>query len=154
MPDIDVTDVLASFSIADQEFEVVRRFETVNQYGESILREERIPQLLGSVQPTGDNSLTREEGYSAQANTIRVITTYRLNGLVKLGVETIQPDLVFWKGGYYLVKSTNDYTQFGAGFVEADCIAFAYVPPGSSPREPAVGKLDFSQSGNSGLGGH
>ncbi len=42
-----------------------------------------------------------------------------------------QPDIVKWKGDCFLVKSVDDYTQYGAGMVIAECVSqdFDDAPP-------------------------
>lgn len=128
MPSIDVTDVLVSLGIACQEFSVVRRQETVNQYGESVKTEVAMGPFIGAVQPIGERSLLREEMYSTATNGITVWSTFPLNNVAREADGTkYQPDLVYWKGDYYIVRSQDDWTQFGAGFTKVECIGFDYV---------------------------
>lgn len=128
MPDIDVTDVLISLGVADQEFSVVRRVETVNTYGESVQTDTVLGPYAGAVQPLGDRSLFREETFSTGKNGISVwspVTLY--NAARAADGTTYQPDLVLWKGDYYLVRGVDDWTQFGQGYVRADCVGYDYV---------------------------
>lgn len=149
-PDIDVSDVILNSVVAGETFTVVRRQEIVNAYGESVLTESRVD-AIGSIQPTGDNSMTREDAYTLQANSIRVITSFLLRGAGQSGGLKYQPDLVFWNDGYYIAKSESDYSHYGRGQVEVDMISFNYQPPGPTPLPPAVGTMDFSVPPNSGL---
>lgn len=152
MPDIDVTEILSDSDIAGVPFVVVRREEVVNVHGESELVETRID-AVGSVQPTGDNSLVREEAYQTQAKTLKVVTTFLLRGESKAAGRSYQPDLVLWQGDYYLVRTVEDYSQYGAGMVDAECTSVDHVDDAPIAKPRAIGMLDFSNSGNSGLGG-
>lgn len=154
MAEIDVTDVLIDSDVAGDAFTVIRRLEVVSQYGLSSSRLKHIPGVLGSVQPTGDNSLIREDAYDAQAKTLKIITSFRLRGVSQsAGPSSYKPDRVLWNGDYYEVRVVDDWTLFGGGMVEAECVQVTYVgtPPGQ--LLPYVGKLDFSQIANSGLAG-
>lgn len=134
MPDIDVTDVLVSLDIACQSFGVVRRTETVNNFGESVKGAQVFDGLFGACQPLGDNSLLREEQYTTGKNGLTVWSNFRMFNASRtlLGV-TYQPDLILFDGNYYIVRLLNEWTQWGAGFTMAECIGFDYVqtPPNS-----------------------
>jgi len=149
VPEIDVTDVLIGSDIAATGFTVVRRLEIVNNFGESTVQTITLP-ATGSIQPSGEQGLMREEGYDAQAKSVKVITTFRLRGVSRSVAGTrYKPDLVFWNGDYYEVKSLEDYSQFGGGLVEAECTSIDYVdlPPAELP--PYAARLDFSKPNNS-----
>ncbi len=121
MPALDVSEVLNDPDIAGDAFTVLRRTQTVNNYGEGGVATQTLP-AFGSVQPTGDNSLVREEAYQVQANSITVYTTFPLRGPGKDAQgNSYQPDVVVWQGNHYLVKVVNDWSSFGTGFVQADC---------------------------------
>lgn len=154
MPLIDVTQVLLDPVVAGEAFEVVRREEVVNAYGESVLTTIRLP-ATGSVQPTGANSLTRLDAFQTQAKTLRVITTFRLRGASKerASGDSYQPDLVYWRGDYFIVTELEDFTQYGAGMVQANCTSTDFVDDAPYQLAPQVGRLDFSQANNSGLAG-
>lgn len=134
MPDIDVNDVLISLDIANQTFSVVRRQETVNNFGESVKGAEVLGPFNGSCQPLGDNSLLREEAFTTGKNGLTVWTAFRLFSASRtVGNVTYQPDLVLYDGNYYLVRLLNEWTQWGAGFTQVECVGFDYVqtPPNS-----------------------
>ena len=92
MPEIDVTDVLLDADVAGQSFTVLRRQEQVDQYGISSTIILTINDVLGSVQPTSDNSLIREDAYDAQAKTLKVITSFRLRGVATSAGQNYKPD--------------------------------------------------------------
>ena len=129
MASIDVTGVLASLNIANQQFSVVQRSETLD-HGRSVISNVVVPNLRGAVQPLGDNSLLREEQYSTSNNGITVWTKFRLNAVsVTIAGVKRQPDLILWGGAYYEVKILDDWTDFGPGYTKAECIMINYVPP-------------------------
>ena len=133
MSTIDVTSVLFDTDIAGQQFQVVRRQQVVNTYGETILAVASPVDVIGSITPTGGtlfaqgNSLIRTEAYTTQSKTIKVITTYRLRGPGKDSGNLYQPDIILWNGDSYVVTTLNEYTAFGVGFVEVDCISIDYT---------------------------
>lgn len=142
--DIDVTDVLQSIHIAGTRFSVLRRVEAISDLGIASYTWKTFTDVIGSVQPTSDQSLVREEGYGVSAKTLKVITPFRLHCIAKDESGTnSQPDIVVWKGDYYLVKSVDDYTQYGAGFVEAECssIDASEIEPGALITVKGSGQL-------------
>jgi len=155
MPDIDVSDLLFDSDIAGESFIVIRRQEIVGDNGVSVLTATSLPlpgdaPIVGSITPTGDNSLVRQEAYQTQANTILVITPFRLRGPSKdSGGASFQPDVVVWNGNHFVVKTLNEWTSFGAGFVEAECssIDLIELAPGETPPGEGNG-LDFSRDDN------
>lgn len=127
MPSIDVTEVLLSPDIAGDTFTVIRRTETVNGFGETTISTATLTGV-GSVQATGDQSLARMEAFETQNDSIRVITPFRLRGAGKDNSGAIfQPDIVLYQGTHFIVRSINDYTAFGSGFVDAECIGIDFV---------------------------
>ena len=111
----------------------------------------QIPNVLGSVQPTGDNSLLREEAYDAKAKTLKIITTFRLRGPSTSVGDNYKPDQILWGGDTYEVRTAEDFAQFGAGMIEAECVQITFLGQPPSYLSPYVGKLDFSQGALSGM---
>lgn len=128
MPDIDVTDLLSDPDIAGDEFTVKRRQETVNTFGRSVVA--TVPlDACGPVFPAGDNSLIRQDAFDAEANTITVVTEFRLRGPSKSGGLQFKADLVEWprqSGNHYIVRTTNDFSRYGAGMIEAECTSIDF----------------------------
>lgn len=132
MPEIDVTEVLLDSDIAGESFVVIRRTELVNIFGERTNPYGNKRELaIGSVTPTGENSLVREEGFQTQTKTIKVITPTLLRGTAKYAGQKFDPDIVLWRGDYYVVRTVEDYSQYGVGMIEAECSSTDYVeqPP-------------------------
>lgn len=134
MSDIDVTDVLLGSDIAGIVFDVVRRKEVVNDYGESTVVETTFPNIVGSVVPLGKNSLLRAEAMDSQEKTIRVVTPFRLRGASKdQAGDTWKPDVVVWNNDRFIVVTVDDYTAYGVGMVEAECSSMDFL--GDPPKE-------------------
>lgn len=153
MPEIDVSEVLLDGLVAGEGFWVFRRAQSVSTHGRTEVKGKGawLP-AVGSVQPTGDNSMVREEAFQTQSKTLEVITSFRLRGVSQEGEQQYQPDLVFWLGDYYMVKVINDYSQYGAGMIEAECSSIDRNDrPPSPPPSPTPGQADFSRAANSGL---
>lgn len=129
MPWLDASEIVLDGDIAGEVITVLRRSQTVNDFGEGQIAV-TILSAIGSVVPVGSNSLAREEAYQTSGKAIRVITSFRLRNASETADGSLwQPDLVQWKGGNYLVKSLDDYSQYGAGLIVAECVLFDFVPP-------------------------
>ena len=152
MPEIDVNDIVSDPFIAGEGFWVYRRLETVSSHGRVELRGSWLP-AEGSITPTGDNSLVRQEAFQTQANTIQVVTNFRLRGPSRTSKgKSYQPDLVYWESDFYVVSNLEDYSKYGAGIMVAECTSIQLtdqpppLPPGAIP-----GAADFSKPRNSGI---
>jgi hypothetical protein len=128
MPLIDLNDVLVSMDIACQTFDVIRREEVVGSNGRATITETVISDVVGAVQPLGDNSLLREEAFAAQKNGVEVWTQTRLYAVGRVGTKKYQPDIIrLANGNTYEVKILDGWNEFGRGFSHAHCEAFDYV---------------------------
>ena len=150
MPYLDVTEVLSDPDLADV-FEVVRRQAVVNSHGELVpVIVQRFPAVTGVCTPTGNNSLVRADAYQSQMNSLQVLTTFRIRSASKDADGIMwMPDLVRYRGDTFVVKSLNDFAQFGPGFVQAECIEIEWNDA-PVPEEGPASSLDFSQASNSG----
>jgi signal peptidase I len=116
MPTLDVTDILFDPDFCDDSLTVKRRVTSVDEDG--------FPTTVDTVTPfsavvTVDRSVEAQLRMSGQTvtGTILVITTERL-----IAGETGRiGDIVTYQNREYLVKSVDDYTAYGAGFVQAHC---------------------------------
>lgn len=120
MPMIDISVALTSVMLVDR-FTVLRRAETVNQFGESTVTTSMITPCYGTVQSAGANDLQRLPDDQRQGKHISIVTKFMLRG------ETTgyQPDIVRWpisNGGVnadsFVVVSVDDYSQHGPGFLQ------------------------------------
>jgi hypothetical protein len=130
-PLLDVTEVITDPNFAD-DFQVIRRVQDVDDHGEPFVRVITTYNSIGVCTPSGDQSLVRADAYEAQSNALQVITKFRLRGAAVDNGTGFLPDLVVWQKGSYVVKSVDDYSRFGAGFVVAGCILQDYIPMVSS----------------------
>lgn len=131
MPDIDVTDVLLDSEVAGEEFTYTRRPETVTPAGRGV-RATQVYPAFGSIQPVEDNSMMRTEDFDAAANTIQIVTITRLRGASQdQGGNQFAPDIVTWKGNEYVVKTVEDFSQYGAGYILAVATSEDFVDQAS-----------------------
>lgn len=107
-------------------FQVVRRAEAIDNFGRSSTTQV-IATALGTIYPTGDNRLVRQEDYQRGAKTLTLVTTYRL----QQAAPGYQPDVVLFRGNQFVVTSVEDFSQYGAGFVVAECSSMLSIdaPP-------------------------
>jgi hypothetical protein len=130
VPEIDVSDILLDPEIAGEELTILRRPDATGTNGVDVITETEItPKPVGSVRPTGGNSLVREDAYQQQAKSIRVITNFRLRGVARDGAQNYQPDIVVWGGSRFVVQTVEDYSRYGAGMIQADCMSQNFVDP-------------------------
>jgi len=129
MPDIDVSDLCDDPDIAGESFTVVRRQQVMQQNGVPSTATTNFS-ATGSITPTGNNSLVRQEAFSTQSNTVRVITTFRLRGPSKDSNGNVyEADIIMTADGTsYIVSSLNEWNKFGGGFMEAECTAIDFNP--------------------------
>jgi galactose-6-phosphate isomerase len=123
MPLLDVTEVLADPDLADT-FSVLRRTETINASGEVVVTSQQINGVVGVV-TAGSESLSRGEDFQSLTKTLSVTTTFRLQG----PSPGRQPDIVLWGGSQFLVTFIDDFTHFGKGHVEAECVSMTFLDP-------------------------
>ena len=145
MPYLDVTSILSDPMIAGEPFTVVRRQQFVGANGQ-VSTQTKTYTARGSIGPAGASFLNRLADQQFQGKALSVVTVFRLRGASKEAQGySFQPDLILWKGDYYIVQDLSDYSQFGAGMVQANCSTFDYVdqaPDGNTMAEPAI---DLSQ---------
>lgn len=122
---LDVNQVILDPDFADR-FQVVRRAETITQLGRSAVLNAPI-EATGVLYPTGDNSLVRQEDQQHGVKTLTCVTPFRL----RQAAPGYQPDLVIFRGVTFVVRAVEDYAQFGAGFVVAQCSSLETIdaPP-------------------------
>lgn len=115
MPLLDVSDILGDPDFAD-EFIVIRRAETVNEYGESVVTQTEI--FASGVVTAASGSILEQlpEGTRA-TGAILIHTQVRL----EIVSATAQADRIRWAGNLYTVTNLSDYSRYGGGFVAAVC---------------------------------
>ena len=120
-PQLDVSAALTNPYTLDV-FNVLRRPETINVFGESSVAEQQtFENVYGIVTPDGDASLARSAEMQTQVKVLSVISRFALRGNREASGTNFQPDLVVWDGNSYIVRNVEDYSRYAAGFVKASC---------------------------------
>lgn len=127
-PTLDVTEVILSVEFADV-ITVLRRAETVNNFGETTVEVQRFSNIIAVVTTPGVNELVRQADGAIVDNTITVITKFRLRSASKTPRtgQSYQPDIVVYQGNNYVADHPNDYSRYGAGFIEMVCTETDYI---------------------------
>lgn len=115
MPFLDVSDVLLDPDFFDT-LVCTRNVQTVGDDGMATNTSTDTP-FIGVVTSDSGDILTRMETGSRVKGSILVCTKFRL-------VESapgVDADIVTWDGSRYTVTTVNNYSRYGAGFVEAYC---------------------------------
>jgi galactose-6-phosphate isomerase len=137
MPLLDVSDVLADPMLSDT-FKVRRYVRSVSEVNGRA--EDRFYDTVatGVVVPASQGALSRTPDAERQGDSITVYTTFGLT----LGTAQGDPtdpsgttgaDTIIWHDLEWIVTSVNDWTGFGAGFVQASCIQ---RPIDGAPDDP------------------
>jgi hypothetical protein len=114
MATLDVSPIPVSDPFASR-FDVLRRPETITEFGRSATEQVVARGKYGTFYPTGDNRLVRQSDYEHGRKTLTCVTTYRL----QQASPGFQPDVVLYRGNRYIVVEVRDFGEYGAGFVEA-----------------------------------
>jgi hypothetical protein len=151
-PLLDVSFAVCSPMLADS-FTVLRRTQTVNNFGIGSVASQTITPVYGVVAPSTENDLERFPDLEVQSKAITVITSFALRGEAEVagvrynaggynqggygGSEAIsfQPDIVVWNNDNFLVRALEDWSQYAAGFILAICTSTDLVdqPPSTEP---------------------
>ena len=121
MPTLDVTELLSdpdfvtSFTVTQRTIANVEGYAQVSTSTSS---------QTGVVLPMSTQELVLLPESQRVQGQIKVYTTFHLTA----GDSTRSADSVNWRGNSYLVQGTNDFTEYGIGFVEARCALVPVVP--------------------------
>lgn len=121
MPFIDVTDILMDPDFADT-INLVRRAETINGYGESVVAE-TVTAISAVVTAGSQPKMERAPEGQRQPNTLTVHTTTRLVA----PADGHQPDMIEYNGRRFVVVKVYDWSRYGAGFFAAECSSVDYL---------------------------
>lgn len=117
MPLLDVvSDVLSDPNFIDS-FLVTRNIQTVGVDGNAVDEPTVIPNVYGVVMPVDSAVIQKFPQGEIEHGDIVIYTTFRLSD----GKGTHDFDIVTWNGETYQVKSTNDWSRYGPGYMEAVC---------------------------------
>jgi len=117
MPLIDVSQLLHDPDFTTT-FVVARGTQTVDSHGRASETRTTSTQT-GVVYPASGNKLIRTPEGENIIGDITIVTQFQLT---EGDGASNQADLVTWNGRTYTVVNTNDYSQYGNGFIEAVCI--------------------------------
>jgi hypothetical protein len=135
MPYLDVTSLLIDPMIAGEAFTVVRRLDGISATGNVQTLKTYLP-ARGSIGPVPPDQLDRQPDQQFQGKTLGVVTAFRLSGAAQVAGTRYQPDIILWKGGSYVVTALDDYTQYGAGMVQAVCTSIDWID--NAPGAPSA----------------
>ena len=136
MPSLDLSDVFGPDMC--ETVTVLRRQQVLTKGRPSPTITATFTGVLASVQPKdtaiGGNVITRAPDAEYRGSNLNIYTPFRLRGVTKQAAADYMPDVVIWNGDHFLVGLTNDYTHYGAGFMEAELEsieAVDYAPDGA-----------------------
>lgn len=110
MPHLDVSDLLTDPDFADASLVRYRRTETVDADGFGQAATATLP-FSGVVTSESGRNLQRTPEATRTFAGIMIHTKTNL----------IEGDEVAWRGAAYIVRTVDDYSTYGAGFVAAIC---------------------------------
>ena len=101
-------------------FDVHRRKQIVNGYGEAAMSVEIIPDVSGIVYPEGLADLSRRPEAQTNSKSIVAITRFALRSVSTSSEDgaVYQPDIIVWRDDSFLVVRVEDYSNFADGFVK------------------------------------
>ncbi len=117
MPLLDVvTDVLSDPNFIDS-FSVTRNIQTITPLGRAVDTPTVIAKVYGVVMPVDNSIIDKFPQGEIEHGDIIIYTRFRLTD----GGGASDFDIVTWNGATYQVKSTNDWSRYGPGYMEAIC---------------------------------
>lgn len=116
MPLLDVTEVLFDPDFADT-LVCIRQTQTVDDDGIATNVTQSMP-FIGVVTADRGKELARLAAGSHVSGSILVHTAFRLTNGGPAGRDS---DHIVWNGDEYIVKSIDDYSTYGMGFLCASC---------------------------------
>jgi len=122
MPLLDVSSILTDPDFATR-FDVIHSTLTIGDGGVGVRSSKTTRNIVGVVTANDDINLLRTEEGQRLAGSITVHTKFALtDGGRDYRGQTVDADVVVWKGRQYVVASIGDWSQFGAGFITAVCM--------------------------------
>ena len=105
-------------------FTIIRRVQIITQFGRVQTVEKRFTGI-GVVVATSPNDLQRVPEMQYMNKSITIYTEWKLQG----PAPGMQPDEIIWHGSQYLVRSLDDYSGYGRGFITVICLSIDSVDP-------------------------
>lgn len=113
---LDVTDILLDPDFVDDSMVCESNTQTMSSGGIATNTPQLTP-FSGVVTQGNGDIMKRQPDGSRIAGSILIITKFNLTD----GLAGRDADIVQWNGRRYTVSAVNNYTTYGAGFVEAVC---------------------------------
>ena len=112
---LDVTDLLTDPDFSST-FDILRSTETVDQHGIASRVEQTIS-LSGVIEAGSGQTIVMLDDGTRISDSLTLWCEFPLWA----SFENRPADIVLWKGQRYVVKSVEDWTNFGRGYVKATC---------------------------------
>jgi hypothetical protein len=96
-------------------FSVIQRAQTINNYGEVTTTNVTLLNILGVVTPTTPADLRRVPEYQRGDRNLTIYTRQHLNS----AATGLQPDLIKWRGDTFVIRLLLPWTAYGPGWVKA-----------------------------------
>lgn len=126
MPSLDLSSALFSPMFQDS-FQVTRRQQTVNTYGEGGSTTTDMGAQSGVVWPSQPSERKALPDLTVTDKTITIITSFRLRSESEVSGTGYLPDIVTWHGDQFLVRNVEDWSGYAVGFVQAICSSIDVV---------------------------
>ena len=114
MPSLDVSDVLDDPDFSDDSLICVRNPQTIGTDGRAVSTPVTIP-FSAVVTAISGEELKRTPDGEYMVGSISIITRFFLTS----GKAGFSADVVQWNGRSYTISDIQDYSRYGAGFVQA-----------------------------------
>ncbi len=130
MASLDVSDAFDG-SFLDP-LTIDRQLQVVDNFGGVSVTLQRVsPAPYGVIVPKdsviGGNFVLREADMEYRGAALVVFTQFRLRSASKDSANPYLPDIVYFNGDPYLVGLINDFSIWGAGFIQAELSSMASV---------------------------
>jgi len=112
-------------------FLIIRRTQLITQFGRVQMIERRYTGI-GVVVAASPNDLQRVPEMQYHNKSITIYTQWRLQG----PAPNMQPDEIIWHGSQYLVRTLDDYSGYGRGFITVTCLSIDAVDPAPYLPDP------------------
>jgi hypothetical protein len=119
MPQLEALDAM-DVSMLEQ-FRIQRRIETIDATGDQNFTTQYLT-ARGVITLGTPNDETRDPDFTFGQKNIEVVTRIRLRSVAEtINNITYQPDIVLWRSDSYLVRTVEDRSAFGPGWVVCEC---------------------------------
>ena len=147
MPGLDLSIALTNPLTLDS-FDVLRRRQVKNNFGEVNMDVERTAAVKGVVYSESLNDLARRAEAQVTTKSITIITRFALRSEAQDANDNsvYQPDVVLWRGDQFLVVHIEDYSNYAHGFVKATAESMDITDQPPLPTGPSQ-NLDLPGSG-------